>query len=220
MFLTYTPKNVTVIQFDQLMLAISSAIFGGGMREVDFVINYTLTERVEVEEMSTFCWHLAGSLGCDPERTIVLLTAVSQMHGAWSEDRKCFMTVGLGNAVSLFPEYIFNEQESLVCTPGTINSIHIVGEALTESALVEAYGVAKIAIADSLAKKSVGDANGHPCVATRTDCSVVFCPAYGEPPLQFAGSGTAIGQQIITSTQDAFDKAFKKKYPNGLPNPA
>ncbi len=222
MFTTRRNEKFTVINFSEPMLAISNAIWGGGIKEVGSVINYTLgpDEQVELADMKNFCVKTAESLRCTPKNTVVLLTAVPQNFGEWSLYRKCFMTVGIGNAVSLYPEEIFNEKGSLECTPGTINSIHILDKTLTRGALVEAYGVARVAIADCLAEKNVTDERGHICVGTRTDCSVVLCPINGIPRLQFAGFGTAIGQRIIDETKDAFYEAFENRYPQGFSNPA
>lgn len=206
-----TPK-ATVVYFDDPMLCLSSAVFNGGIRQIQNVINFTLTsERPDFKEMPDFCSRICGRYDCNPKLTTILLTTVPQQYGGWSEKGSCFITAGLSTATPLFPEKVWDESQARGLVPGTINSISIVPKALSENALIEAYGLVKMAIAQGIITWSRLHGKND-CVGTPTDRSVVVCPL-SDSPLHFAGLQTKVGVEIAKEVASALAKALIHKYP-------
>lgn len=204
--------NASIIRLKKSMIAISSAILNGGIRNnITAVINYTLGEEfVEYETMEDFCRNVANQHDCDPDATIVLLTSVPQRYGEWSKDGACFITAGLSNAKTLFPppSEIRDERKY---RPDTINSISLLDESLTENALIECYGMVKLAIFTEMIMWSKETRQDQTRVGTPTDCAVVLCHD-GKSPLHFGGLCTKVGVSAAKSTRDSFRKAIRHKY--------
>ncbi|MDD4761487.1 MAG: adenosylcobinamide amidohydrolase [Candidatus Pacebacteria bacterium] len=216
MFQVEQSDYLTIIRLKNPMLCLSSAVFGGGLRLIKNIINCTLSDQfLEFpEEMIDFCKNLAIKHDCCQQSTAVLLTAVPQKYGVWSESGYCFVTAGLGNAVPLLKKKENKVEEKLFCFPGTINTISLIPKALSETALIEAFGLVKISIASIVSQWSFalyGEKNI--CVGTPTDCSLVICPL-SKNQLSFAGLNTEIGEETVKNISEALFSVISKKYPS------
>ncbi len=212
MYKVETEFETTVIKFSRPMRCISSAIFGGGIRTIKSIVNYTLQEGEcpDISEMKMFCHQILINFGLDPNFGVVLLTTVPQCSGVWSKD--CLVTAGLGNAVPIESEPVWDEEKSeYVYNPGTINCIHIVSQNLSDQALVEANAMVRMSIAMQMIEWSSVYSN-QVCVGTPTDCTAVISPIEG-PSLQFAGLATKVGFDLVRNTRLAFKRALAHKYP-------
>lgn len=215
MFQIEQTDYLTVIRLENPMLCLSSAIFGGGLRLIKNIINCTLfNQHPEFpEEMLDFCRSLSSELNCCPNSTAILLTAVPQKYGLWSEPKNCFVTAGLSNAVPLFPKKE-KPREELVFSPGTINTVNLIPKALSETALIEVFGLVKIAIASVVSRWSFFFCKETAaCVGTPTDCSLVACP-FSENQLPFAGLNTEIGIETARNVSDTLSSVLSLKYPS------
>jgi adenosylcobinamide amidohydrolase len=197
------------------MTCLSPAVYGGGIRQVRHVINYTLgDEWITYSNMPAACEAIAKRYDCDPRRTTVLLTAAWQSGCRWSSNKRTLATAGMGNAASLYPTETMEAAETADAV-GTINTVHVIDQTLTENALIEAYGIVKMAIADALRRTgytSVAAADGGAAAAgTPTDRSAIIC-SQQYAPLHFAGLKTRIASQLATQTYEALTSALADKY--------
>ncbi|MEX0918461.1 MAG: adenosylcobinamide amidohydrolase [Candidatus Paceibacterota bacterium] len=215
MFDLIETEAVTGVRLFSPMLSISNAIFGGGLRPVSAIINYSLQpgEYPEVEEMPEFCRSLATNLDCDPQTTVVMLTTVPQRYRGRSDDGSCLITAGLGNAVPLLPELEWDEREGAYAyNPGTINTLIVSREALSSSALVEAYGTAKLGLSEAVRNWSDSYHPERELIGTPTDGLTIVCPDV-DPKLRFAGLGSRTGSELIRRIREAFNEALSHRYP-------
>lgn len=210
-------QDETIVSFCEPMTSISSAILGGGIRRnITSVANITISKDLNVPAslMFDYCESVLDLAGVDSKNTVALLTSVPQIYLGQSACGKCLVTAGLGNACPLIPENVWDEKrdEMMVYRPGTINCILVLSDSLSQSALVEAYGMVKVAISEVVRFWSLcrGD---YVYVGTPTDCTALFCPQNG-PKIKFAGLGTKIGADIVTSVVDAMTNAIRHRYPD------
>jgi adenosylcobinamide amidohydrolase len=207
--------HATVLHLAEDMTCLSPAVYGGGIRQVRHVINYTLgDEWITYANMPAACEAIAKRHNCDPRRTTVLLTAAWQSGCRWSADAQTMATAGIGNAASLYATHHIEAAEAADAV-GTINTVHVLDQTLTENALIEAYGIVKMAIADVLRRTgctSVDEADGGMVAAgTPTDRSAIVC-SQRHAPLHFAGLKTRVGVQLATQTNEALSSALTDKY--------
>ena len=208
--------HVTMINFSNPMMCISSAILGGGInKNVISVANVTLsTDRyVPVSFMPDYCREIIKSFKCNPDSSVALLTSVPQKYLGQSADGKCIITAGLGNACELGPHRVWDEKndEMIDYLPGTINCILVLDDCLSSSALVEIYGIVKLAIAEIVSIWSTY--TGHMSfVGTPTDCVAVLCPNREQVDLHFTGIGTKIGADTVYLVRDALVNAISHRY--------
>jgi adenosylcobinamide amidohydrolase len=213
--------EVTCIKFNTPRRVISNAIFGGGLRDISAIVNYTLgkNEHPEMREMNDFCTTLAKKNLCDPTSTLVMLTAVPQKYRGCYKNKNDFsiVTAGLQNAISLTPDFVYDETEDpdgrYVYHPGTINCFHIFEESLSDIALLEAYGMTKLCIGKTMLSWSAHLCTHVELVGTPTVCITVISRK-ADRSIQFAGLGTKIGVEVAERTSSAFMRALSHKYPD------
>ena len=210
-------EDQTFISFSQPMKSIGSAIWGGGLKkDVLTVANITIPKNlnVPIEQMPNFCKETLTQNDYLAKNGVVLLTAVPQKYLGQSTNKRCFVTAGLGNVYPLIPKTIWDEKnnKTQIYTPGTINCILILDDCLNDQALVEGYGLAKIALAEIIREWSEYR-NQAICVGTPTDCLTLLCPNSG-PQLRFAGLGTKIGVNLVQIVREATNNALRHKYPD------
>jgi len=209
-------EDKTLIAFSRPMKCISSAIWGGGMRkDILCVANVTIPQNINipVRSMPSYSRNIVINNGYSSGQSVVLMTSVPQKYIGISDDFKCIVTAGLGNACSLAPETVWDESinDIVIYSPGTINCIIVLDDCLSSSAMVEGYGIAKLAIAEIISSWSnyVGMST---CVGTPTDCVALLCPKDLRKN-RFAGIGTKIGSDIVYSVRGALLNAIAYKYP-------
>lgn len=213
--ITIQKENQTVLRFPEPMVCISSAILGGGIKDnVRTVANATLSQDdyVPIDSMGDFCRDIISSCGFSADEAVVLLTSVPQKFLGQSDDGRCIATVGLGNACPLIPDLVWNEEGNKFqrYIPGTINCVITLNESLSPSALVEGYGVAKMAIAEIIGVWS-SYRGINACFGTPTDCTAILSPQNGRQ-MKFAGLSTKIGSDIVRLTREAVIDAITYKY--------
>jgi adenosylcobinamide amidohydrolase len=215
--------NKTFFSFSKPMCCISSAIFGGGIKNnVRTIANITVPTdlNVPVELMPDYCRKNLRLFGYKPKKSVVLLTAVPQIYLGHSKCHRCFVTAGLGNVRPLIPDdkyrEVWDEKAGKFThySPGTINCIICLDDSLCPSALVEGYGIAKMTIAE-IVKDWCQQNHKSPCVGTQTDCTALLCPMTG-PQLKFASLGTRMGTDISVMVREATINTISHKYPSFL----
>lgn len=198
------------------MKSISSAILGGGIkRDVLCIANATIPQdiNVSVNLMPRYSSKIVADSGYPTSKSVVLLTSVPQKYIGVSDNGRCVATAGLGNACPLVPEMVWDESTNglIKYSPGTINCIVVLDECLSSAAVVEGYGIAKLAIAEIISSWSryVGMPS---CVGTPTDCVALLCPKHARIN-KFAGVGTKIGADIVCMVREALLNSISHRYP-------
>ncbi len=158
---------------------------------VEAIVNRTLGENefIDSHNLPLFCRQNLESLGLNADRSIMLLTRVSQ--AALRHERvenqdtglaiDVFCTAGLGNAVAPGDPTLFDEEnEEPKLVPGTINMVVLVNRNLSPSALLELTQVVTMAKCQALyglGRKSY--LSERIALGTGTDCTVLAGRARG-----------------------------------------
>lgn len=210
-------EDKTLVTFSRPMKSISSAILGGGIkRDVLCIANVTIPQdiNISVSSMPNYSRKIITKSGYFAKNSVVLLTSVPQKYIGISTNGKCITTAGLGNACPLVPEMVWDEGiDGLVrYSPGTINCIVALYDCLTTAAMVEGYGVIKMAIAEIISSWS-SYVGMQSCVGTPTDCVALLCPKHSVRINKFAGIGTKIGADIVYAVRESLLSSINYRYP-------
>ncbi len=167
------------IASDAPLLALSSAVLGGGLQQVRQILNAHVPRdydgRAPAEDLAA----LARSLGID-EPIIGLMTAVNLDRAQLLVERvgsSCVVgvvTVGLGNPIAA------GRSAPAELRPGTINAILIADARLTPAAQVNAIITAVEAKALALIEAGARAPDGGPASGTSTDAVVIASTERGE----------------------------------------
>ncbi|MBG0560325.1 adenosylcobinamide amidohydrolase [Actinoplanes aureus] len=165
-------------RFPEPLLAVSSAVLGGGIGPREWLINASVAMSYARPDPDTHLAELAAGLGLTGPG-IGLLTGVdvADVVTATDDGVKVYTTVGLGAPIlAADPDAVgFGHR------PGTINIVIGVPQRLSEAALINAVATATEAKAQALAEL------GLTATGTATDAVCVLCPvggpvaAYGGP---------------------------------------
>lgn len=183
------------------MFALSSAVHPGGFSYSDKIINWKVPLTYQCDDPALDFVRQCEQWGCDPQRTIGLITAAKLSHASITElegDRfklLCCTTAGTRNAAraglkrNTFSAY----------TPGTINTIVLIDGQMTEAAMVNAIITATEAKTAALQQLGIVEkANGQPATGTTTDAFVIGVTqhAHWKAVHAYAGAATTIGCAI------------------------
>ena len=179
-----------VWRFPTPLLAISSAVHGGGIGECHWVVNATVPMSYDREDPAAHLAEIAAGRGL-AGRGVGLLTGVdvADVVTARAGGVRLWATVGLGA-----PIQAAEEEETPAAPPaGTVNVVAWVPRRLSEGALVNA--VATITEAKVQGIRDLGLA----ATGTATDAVCVLCPAEetaGGPAAAYAGPRSRWGEPL------------------------
>jgi iron complex transport system ATP-binding protein len=195
-----------VLQSKHPLDTLSSAVVGGGLTRVRYIINRHVAKNYNHPDPRQDLQDFAGESGIE-EPFVGLMTA-AYLDGARTVTLReqnlivtAIMTAGLSNptAAGLSPP--------AALSTGTINTILLVDANLTPAAMVNAVITATEAKTDILLKRGVSTPEGHPATGTSTDAIVVACTGQGQP-LPYAGPATSVGRLIGRSVRQSLIQAL------------
>jgi len=178
---------------------LSSAVLGGGLTIARHWLNLQVPHEYARTDPEVHLTEVARANALDPSEVIGMLTAADVRAGV-RRDRgpaSAVATVGIGQ-----PLAAAGRRPRPLPRIGTINVLVVVGQPLTDAALVTAVQTATEAKAQALADAGVRALNHHgPATGTATDAICVATPPGAE--VAFAGPATAIGAAIAHAVHGA-----------------
>ena len=178
---------------------LSSAVLGSGLTSARHWLNLQVPHDYARTDPEVHLTEVARANALDPSEVIGMLTAADVRAGV-RRDRgpaSAVATVGIGQ-----PLAAAGRRPRPLPRIGTINVLVVVGQPLTDAALVTAVQTATEAKAQALADAGVRALNHHgPATGTATDAICVATPPGAE--VAFAGPATAIGAAIAHAVHGA-----------------
>ena len=190
------PGACLVWRFPTARRGVSSAIVGGGIGEVSWVLNVTVDDDYGRMDPDDHLLEISSRLGLT-ERGVALMTAVDV--GSWSsasiDGAAAWATVGVRKPVWA-AEPGRRPSVASVGTPGTINLVVEVPARLTDAALVNAVTTITEAKVQALFDQGIAG------TGTASDAVCVVCGAHG-PAEQFGGPRSTWGARLAQAAYDA-----------------
>jgi adenosylcobinamide amidohydrolase len=174
------------------VLAISSAVLGGGIGPCGWVVNATVPMSYDRDDPAAHLREMAGRLRLSGPG-VGLLTGVDVADLVQSDDDgvRLWATVGLGAPIQAAAG-----PSARAPYAGTVNVVAWVPQRLRDGALVNA--VATITEAKTQAIRDLGLA----ATGTATDAVAVLCPPAG-PPASYAGPRSQWGERLARAAHRA-----------------
>ncbi|BCJ49699.1 adenosylcobinamide amidohydrolase [Actinoplanes sp. NBRC 14428] len=174
------------------VLAISSAVVGGGIGPCRWVVNATVPMSYDRDDPATHLGEIAGGLGLSGPG-VGLLTGVDVAGLVAADDGgvRLWATVGLGAPIQAAAD-----DDPVPPHAGTINIVAWVPRRLSDGALVNA--VATVTEAKTQAIRELGLA----ATGTATDAVAVLCPPDG-PAAAYAGPRAEWGRHLARAAHRA-----------------
>ncbi|MFC7441222.1 adenosylcobinamide amidohydrolase [Laceyella putida] len=200
------------------LTCLSSAVVGGGMRQVTRIINRHVDKEYHAPDPSKEIADWLAARGMSPDKTVVLLTAAYLMQGskqvldAPTFGLTAWVTAGIGNAARAGkkgPTYA----EPTFYTPGTINILLLIEGDVTPSAMVNGVITATEAKAAALADLGVTDQAGLLATGTTTDAVAIFATQKrrGGITHPYAGTLSPLGQAIARAVHAGVVEAVENE---------
>lgn len=208
-----------VILFDRTMEVLSSCILNGGPCDTRSIIIMQVPSDYSMEDPVSDAKNTVSSLGL-PDNTVVFMTAAEVdyvlarsdvSHNGY--DTIAIATAGLANHVVAGEELTDWEakraisqkrHEALLAHCGTINTIGIIAEPLTDSAKVNSF------IAMTEAKTAAMHDMGYKETGTTSDAIAIVCPKEGNVQ-EYAGTGFGFGLSLAKAVRSAVRKSLIKR---------
>ncbi|WP_434752398.1 adenosylcobinamide amidohydrolase [Paenibacillus amylolyticus] len=204
-------------------LALSSAVYGGGMLELNRVFNIYVDKHYRCDDPPRDIAEALQDWQEQADQCAGLLTAVRLEHTSIQEYRSsefgllCCTTAGVSNAARAGSERtvfdVHGKKEKPPYIPGTINIMLWFNGQMTPGAMVNAVQTAVEAKAAALADAGIADSeNGLPATGTTTDAMVLAVgqPADHSQPLHtYAGTATALGAAIGRLVYDTVKESLE-----------
>ncbi len=211
--------NILVIHSTQPLKVLSSAIYNGGLKEANAILNIQVPEGLGSDKNDVhwspddFLNQQVEKLNFPKDKTIALMTA-AKMHNVAVCSEMCggtaltvFATAGKTVAVTA-GEAAASKQGKKI---GTINIIVLVDGNLTEGCMVEAIKTLTEAKTVALRELDLrSQFSGDLATGTLTDSVAVGCTKKGEV-IQFAGTFTLLGELIGKCVRQAVKAAMYKQ---------
>ncbi|MGO4529817.1 adenosylcobinamide amidohydrolase [Paenibacillus sp. 2TAF8] len=218
--------------------ALSSAVYGGGMLELNRVFNIYVDKHYRCDDPPRDIAEALHKWQEQADQCAGLLTAVRLEHTSIQEYMSsefgllCCSTAGVSNAARAGSERtVFDvhgkTQNRTPYIPGTINIMLWFNGQMTSGAMVNAVQTAVEAKAAALADAGVADSeNGLPATGTTTDAIVLAVrqtTADDSQPLHtYAGTatalGAAIGRLVYDTVTESLQAGLQWKERNGHSN--
>jgi iron complex transport system ATP-binding protein len=200
-------RTAVVVTSQRPLLALSSAVHGGGLQSARAVINLHVTKHDPCVAPAAMLEAFARHAGV-PEPYVGLLT------GAWTElattgeeggagiATLAVATVGLSNRMAAAHEPI------QVWMPGTINTIVVVDANPDPAALVNAVMTATEVKTLALHEAGLRDGAGRLVTGTSTDAVVIAATGRG-PGIRFGGPASELGWSIAQAAYKALTAGIR-----------
>jgi adenosylcobinamide hydrolase len=174
------------------LLAISSAVLGGGIGPCGWLLNATVPMSYDRDDPGVHLREIAGGLGLSGPG-VGLLTGVDVADVVTSDDGgvRIWATVGLGAPIQAAAG-----TGAPATYAGTVNVVAWAPQRLSEGALVNA--VATVTEAKTQAIRELGLA----ATGTATDAVAVLCPPAG-PPASYGGPRSQWGERLARAAYRA-----------------
>lgn len=207
-----------VVRFDRPARAASSAVLGGGLRDVHAVVHHSVRPGDERALAEPVVWlrGVCRQLALDPETAVALVTGVDLARTVRVEEAAAgisvvaFATAGLTNALRVGDPATFAS-----VAPGTINVIVVIDAPLSDAALVEAVSMTVEARTLAVLEAGVSSTRSRlPATGTGTDAIVVVAPRDGAT-LAYCGKHTVLGERLGRSVLRAVATAVAGAMGNG-----
>ena len=205
--LTHTAE-VLVVHSQQPLTVLSSAVVGGGVARVRYLLNRHVHRDYDCLDPATDLVAFAQRQGIT-EAFVGLMTAVSLQKARTITLRAATLTVaavvtaGTSNATApgLSPP--------AMAASGTINMILLIDACLTPAAMVHAVITATEVKTQVLMAHGVRTLEGYTATGTSTDALAVACTGSGTP-LLYAGPVTLVGSLIGRCVRTALEEAMAR----------
>jgi adenosylcobinamide amidohydrolase len=174
------------------VLAISSAVLGGGIGPCEWIVNATVPMSYGRDDPAVHLAEIAAGLGLSgPGVGLLTGVDVADVVAAADEGVRLWATVGLGA-----PVQAADQDGAAAPHPGTVNVVAWVPQRLGPGALVNA--VATVTEAKTQAIRDLGLA----ATGTATDAVAILCPPAG-PAADYAGPRAPWGARLARATYRA-----------------
>lgn len=223
----YSEYAMAVIKFMGKVEVMSSCFLNGGSRETDTVLIIQVGSNLIGIDPRTFAEERIRELSL-PNDAVVFMTA-AEVEQVLSEVKNSFngfecsaiVTAGLSNQVIAGDvleewekrhEISMERHRKLIGHPGTINTIGIVADPLSEAAKIN------ILIAMTEAKSAAMHDLGYKETGTTSDAAAVIMPKKGHIQ-EFAGTGYGYGLSLAQAVRSAVRQSLIKRgdFPVGMP---
>ncbi|MCW4016149.1 MAG: adenosylcobinamide amidohydrolase [Candidatus Bathyarchaeota archaeon] len=216
--------NKLILRSKTPLKIVSSAVLNGGSKEANCIVNVQVEEDAgsdmddEVhKDAKDFLTEETSQLGVSQDQVVAIMTA-ARMKNVEKVTKKfedititAFVTAGAYFAATPGDEIASKQSAFPFKKWGTINTIVLVEGNLTDSCMINAVATATEAKAAALRELDVRSRfSGEIATGTVTDSVVIACTKQGRT-IQYAGSGTAIGEMIGKSVKAALKKAIFKQ---------
>jgi iron complex transport system ATP-binding protein len=201
--------EVLVVHSQQPLTVLSSAVVGGGMARVRYLLNRHVHHDYHCLDPGADLVAFARNQGIG-EAFVGLMTAVSLEKARVVTRRAACLTVaavvtaGLSNATNP------GLSSSVTPGPGTINMILLLDACLTPAAMVNAVIMATEVKTQVLLARGVRTPEGYVATGTSTDTIAVASTGRGIP-LAYAGPVTLVGWLIGRCVRTALEKALAQE---------
>ncbi len=203
---------------------LSSAVLNGGKYESKCIVNVQVSEDAGSDlddhvhkEAGDFLEDEITKIGLPKEEVVAIMTAAKMKNvevvNLQLEDLTLttFVTAGAYFAATAGDEIASKQTAFPTTNWGTINIIILIDANLEESCMVNAVVTATEAKAAALRELDVRSRfSGEVATGTVTDSVVIACTKQG-PEIQYAGTGTIIGELIGKTVRKAVKKAIYKQ---------
>jgi len=222
-----------VCRIHQPARVLSTSRRRGGTRDnINSVVNYQMCEpgkcptcRICIEKLDDHIDEHAAVLGCDPDRSVTMLTSAEMDHTGWALESHegvrvlSVVTAGVetnatraGDRATHFEALGGWQELEEMPKPGTINLILLINHSLTRGAMVKAGITATEAKSATLQALGVRSMYGNGiATGTGTDQYVLACPE--ESPFTFteAQAHVVLGQMIASTFSRALRTALSRQ---------
>lgn len=216
--------NKLILRSKMPLQILSSAVLNGGSYESKCIVNVQVSEDAGSDlddhvhkEAGNFLEDEITKIGLPKEEVVAIMTAAKMKNvevvSLQSKDLKLttFVTAGAYFAATAGDEVASKQTAFPTKNWGTINIIILIDAILEESCMVNAIVTATEAKAAALRELDVRSRfSGEVATGTVTDSVVIACTRQG-PEIQYAGTGTIIGELIGKSVKKAVKKAIYKQ---------
>ncbi|MEJ2280342.1 MAG: adenosylcobinamide amidohydrolase [Candidatus Bathyarchaeota archaeon] len=216
--------NKLVIRSKIPLKILSSAVLNGGLCESNCIVNVQVSEDAGSDlddhvhkEAEDFLEDEVTKIGFTKDEVVAIMTAAKMKNvevvNLQFEDLSLttFVTAGAYFAATAGDEIASKQTAFPTKDWGTINTIIIIDANLQESCMVNAAVTATESKAAALRELDVRSRfSGEVATGTVTDSVVIACTKQGSE-IEYAGTGTIIGELIGKSVKKALKKAIYKQ---------
>ena len=201
-------REALIVRSERPLTAVSSAMVGGGMTQVRFIVNRHVRRDYACDEPEADLTAFARRLSI-VEPFVGLMTAVTMDKAVSVSMALDELTVAVIATVGLSNPCAAGCTRPLPVKPGTVNLIILVDADLTPAAMVNTVITATEAKTGLFWEQRVRTADGHAASGTSTDAVVAACTGTG-PRCAYGGPATPLGWLVGRCVRAALEKGFAK----------